>query len=99
MDVHTLKLVAIAAAIALIFGIWLLLFLNAERPIHFFLSLVAYPAMLGVISRTYSTVSLFADSTVKDVAIVTVLTIMLCVLGYALVRIIAAAGNSGRSLR
>jgi hypothetical protein len=98
MDIHTLKLVVAAGVVALAFGAWLLLFLRAERPGQLLLSLIAYPALLGLLARGCSAAALSKGFTAKDVATISVLAILFSVLSYALARIIAVGGDRG-SLR
>ena len=90
MDWHVFKLFAVAATIAFTFGAWLHFFLNAEKPLGFIISALAYFAMLGVFSSGYFLVSLFDDFTPSDVAVVTVLSIIFIILIYGLANLVEA---------
>ena len=90
MDWHVFKLFAVAAAIAFIFGAWLHFFLNAEKPLGFIVSGIAYFAMLGVFSSGYLLVALFDDFTPRDIAVVTVLAIIFIILIYGLSNLVEA---------
>jgi len=90
MDWHAFKIIAVAAAIGLSFGVWLFFFLNSEKPLALILSGVAYFGMLGVISSGYLMVSVFDDFTPRDIAIVTVLAIIFIILAYGLANLLEA---------
>jgi hypothetical protein len=90
MDWHLFKLFAVAATIAITFGVWLHFFLNAEKPLGMILSAIAYFAMLGVFSSGYLLVSVFEDFTASDVAIVTVLSIVFIIVIYNLSNLLEA---------
>jgi len=88
MDWHLFKLFAIAAAIALAFGAWLYFFLNSEKLLGLIFSGIAYFAMLGVFSSGYLLVGLFDDFTPRDIAVVTVLSIVFIILIYGLANLL-----------
>ncbi len=90
MDWHLFKLFAIAAGIALTFGVWLFFFLNAEKLLGLIFSALAYFAMLGLFSSGYLLVGMFDDFTPRDIAIVTVLSIVFVILIYGLANLLDA---------
>lgn len=90
MDWHLLKLFAVAASIALTFGVWLHFFLNAEKPLGFIACGIGYFAMLGVFSSGYLLVNLFDDFRASDVAVITVLAILFIILIYGLSNLLEA---------
>lgn len=90
MDWHLLKLFAVAATIALTFGVWLHFFLNTEKPLGFIACGIGYFAMLGVFSSGYLLVSLFNDFTVRDIAVITVLAILFIILIYGFSNLLEA---------
>jgi hypothetical protein len=96
MDWHLLKLFAVAATIALTFGVWLYFFLNAEKPLGMILSALAYFGMLGMFSSGYFLVSVFEDFTASDVAIVTVLSIIFIIVIYNLSNLFEAWQRGNR---
>lgn len=96
MDWHLFKLFAVAATIALTFGVWLYFFLNAEKPLGMILCGIAYFAMLGMFSTGYFLVSVFEDFTPRDIAIVTVLAIIFIILIYGLANLLQALQRGTR---
>ena len=88
MDWHLFKLFAIAGTIALTFGAWLYFFLMSERALGLIFSGLAYFAMLGVFSSAYFLFSLFDDFTPRDIAVVTILSIVFIILIYALANLL-----------
>lgn len=88
MDWHLFKLFAIAGTIALTFGAWLFFFINSERALGFVVSALAYFAMLGVFSSAYFLFSIFDDFTPRDIAVVTILSIVFIVLIYGLANLL-----------
>ena len=96
MDWHVFKIFAVAATIAFAFGAWLHFFLNAEKPLGFILSGIAYFAMLGIFSSGYLLVGLFDDFTPRDIAVVTVLAIIFIILIYGLSNLVEALQRGNR---
>ena len=96
MDWHLFKLIAVAGTIAITFGVWLYFFINSEKLLGLILSGIAYFAMLGMFSSGYILVSVFDDFTPRDVAIVTVLSIVFIILIYGLTNLLEALQRGSR---
>jgi hypothetical protein len=96
MDWHLFKLIAVAGTIALTFGVWLYFFINSEKLLGLILSGIAYFAMLGMFSSGYFLVSVFDDFTLRDVAVVTVLSIVFIILIYGLTNLLEALQRGSR---
>lgn len=85
LDLHFLKLLAVSAAIGLLFGLWLMVMLRSESAAAIAGSLLLFIALMGVYASAYAYLDrLIPDLTASDVGIITILGILFCLLAYFL---------------
>jgi hypothetical protein len=83
LDLHFLRLLAVSAAIGLLFGLWLMVMLRSESAAAIAGSLLLFIALMGIYASGYAYLDrLIPDLSARDVGIITVLGILFCLLAY-----------------
>jgi hypothetical protein len=83
LDTHFLRLVAIAAAGGVLFGLWLLVLLRSESALAMAGCMLLFIALMGLFATAYAYLEkLVPGLTTTDVGLVTILAMFFCLGAY-----------------